>query len=67
MRDFLGIELTYNILIQVFAKVKAENGISDKNEAILTEFRIREALEREDFEEVLRLKREFSVSNSRRD
>jgi len=48
-------------LIQVFAKVKAENGISDKNEAILTEFRMREALAREDFEEVLRLKRDFSV------
>ncbi len=54
-KDVLGIELTYEILIQVFQKVKTENLLDEQHEKILKDFQIREALEKEDYERVQRL------------
>ena len=54
-KDVLGIELTYEILIQVFRKAKTENRVAEEHEKILKDFQIKEALEKEDYETAQRL------------
>ncbi len=54
-KEILGIELNYDVLIQVFRKIKAENLLAEENEKILKDFQLQEALVKEDYETAQKL------------
>ncbi len=54
-RDILGIEIDYDIFIQIFQKVKQENISSSESTKVIQDFKLKEALAKEDYETAQKL------------
>lgn len=54
-RDMLGIEIDYDIFIQIFQKVKQENISSSESTKVIQNFKLKEALANEDYETAQKL------------
>ncbi len=64
VRDMLGIVLNDEIFIQVFQKVKKEMQSGEESNEILLNFRLREAVRKEDYEAAARLQEKLNLVKS---
>ncbi|MCU0392573.1 MAG: UvrB/UvrC motif-containing protein [Thermoflexibacter sp.] len=61
VRDVLGIALSYEILIQVFQKVKKDIQVGEDVNNTLLHFQLQEAVRKEDYEVAAKLKEKLNL------
>ncbi len=63
VRDEFGLELTEDVIVQIFEKIKLESINNNSDNKILT-FRLQRAIETEDFETANKLKEQMSIKKN---